>query len=62
MKKLYISKNRQRLINLPTNTIYYTSLKYRHDKDRKDLAILTKYGYFQRIGRFMFKRTNQLVF
>ena len=56
LKKLYISKNRQKLIDLPIWNIYHTTLRYRDDKDRRDLAELTKHGYFKRLSRFVFKR------
>ena len=55
---LYLSKNRKRLISLPLGYVYYTSQRYRDDKDRRDLQALKKCGYFKQLGRFVFKRIN----
>lgn len=56
---LYLSKNRKKLISLPIGRIYYTSLRYRDDKDRRDLNLLRKHGYFKQISRFVFQRVNK---
>jgi len=55
---LYMSKNIKKLLSLPPNQNYYISLKWRHDKDRRDLHKLKKLGYFKQISKFVFVRTE----
>ena len=59
MRKVYMSKTDKQLISLPVNQVYYTSLRWRDDKKRRSLGKLKDLGYFEQLGRFVYKRTDK---
>lgn len=48
-------------LKMKPNTIVYTSLRYRDDLKRRALGLLSKEGYYIKIGRFTYKRTNKTL-
>lgn len=60
MEELYLNKTKKYLIGLKPNTEVFTSLAYRQSYKRRGLQELKKYGYFEQLGRFHFKRTDKI--
>jgi len=48
-----------RFLSLDEGITVYTSLRYRDDKKRRALGLLTKNGYFKKVHRFTYQRTNK---
>lgn len=49
----------QSLIKVKEGAIIYTSLRYRDDKKRRALGLLAKEGYYKKVSRFGYERTNK---
>jgi hypothetical protein len=53
-------KEARKWLKQPKGTIVYTSLRYRDDYKRRALGLLSYLGYYKKIGRFTYKRTDKI--